>query len=467
MTAQQPDSLSVDGASADSALIAQAMAHANVPIDSAAVAAAAAKADTGRMKPGYRDLSRYSTPGYCMAAIYGMECEIWRHGQRNLLIPGSSDDTLPTAARAIGKRCVAQLDLRHVTPLELPNVMRLAVLLGDTTMLHSVIRQQLALASTTEARGYVWLDAVRELLGHADLPFIHHPAYVAQATGFLPRLDSLGKSVILQRLQAHRLLFDLYQSELFDTTAMNQESRIIASIASVLPDSVQISKPYVSFFSATWFGPIATAYYRQDPRLVSIVKNQLQLANKRYPPEEQRKNQSLIDLMVWQAEKVGTKALPIPGDFWFPANAPHVKPTPGRVTLVVMLNKGNGIMDARSARVRRLYEKYGARGLDIIGLVRTNGYSWSSPPQSPEAEAKVDAWYFLDYLKLPITLVVEQTPFTTQPDGRRVVAGPNRFSAAYPMVHFLLIGRDGRIISTSFGFGSDAELDAYIQKALE
>jgi hypothetical protein len=304
-------------------------------------------------------------------------------------------------------------------------------------------------------------------LGHADLSLIRHPAYVAQATGFLSQLDSLGKSVILQRLQAHRLLFDLYQSELFDTVAMNRESRTIASIASVLPDSVQISKPYVSFISATWFGPITTAYYRQDSRLVSIVKHQLQLANKRYPPEEQRKNQSLIDFMVWQADKVGTTALPIPGDFWFPANAPHVKPTPGHVTLVVMLNKGNGIMDARSAMVRRLHKKYGTQGLDIVGLVRTNGYSWSSPPQSPEAEAKVDAWYFLDYLKLPITLVVEQTPFTTQPDGRRVVAGPNRFSAAYPMVNFLLIGRDGRIISTSFGFGSDAELDAYIHKALE
>lgn len=458
--AQQPDR-----ASADSALIAQAMAHVNVPVDSAAVAAAAAKADTGRMQPGYRDLTRYNTPGYCVAAIYGMEHITWRHGQRNLRVPESAEDTLPTAARVVGQRCAARLDREHLAPLELPNVMRLAVLTGDTTLLRTAISQQLALATTAGTRGDVWLDAIKELTGHAELSLVRHPADAARATDFLRQLDALGKGAIVQRLQAHSLFFDLYQGEWFDTTALYRESHAIATIASALSDSARHVYPYVSSLSALWMDSIVTAYYRQDPRLVSIVKHQLQLGAKGFPAEEIRKGQGVLDFFVYRAEQVGTMAQ-IPGDFWFPENRAQKVPVAGRVTLIMSLSRGDGIMDRRGAMMRRLSKKYGAQGLDIVGVVRTEGYSWSSPPQTPDAEAKVDAWYFLDYLKLPITLVVEQTPFTTQPDGRRVVAGPDRLSARYPMTPAMLVGRDGRIITTSVGLNTDAEFEAYIEKAL-
>jgi hypothetical protein len=446
---------------ADSAAIAQAVARANAKSDSAAVASTAARADTGRMRLGYQDLSRYNTPGYCIAATHGMESEIWRQNQRALIVPGSDQDTLPTAALTVGKRCAAHLEVSQVKPIELPYFMQLAVALNDTVMLHKVIERQLALAPTDKARGYVWLDAIDELLNATGFSLVHHPLQMTIATHFLAKLDALGKPAVEQRLAAHGHMFELFQGSQFDTTAMFRESNTIRAIGATLSKAERTQ--YRELLSIAWRDSLVAAYYRQDPRLVEIWRNELQ----HWLPEmdlTQAQVQVLTSLAEANLARVGKPAPPIQGDFWFPASASHVVPAPGKVTLVMLVKKGNGSLNSQVEQLRRFYNKYASQGLDIVLVVGTQGYSWSSPPQSASDEAKTDAWYYREYFKLPFTVVVQKTPFTTQPDGRRG-AGKIAFKTTY-FSRRALIGRDGRFITMVSGNESEAMLDALIQKAL-
>jgi glutathione peroxidase-family protein len=153
------------------------------------------------------------------------------------------------------------------------------------------------------------------------------------------------------------------------------------------------------------------------------------------------------------------------GKYWFPKDRPHVDPVTGKVTLLWLTSKGNGLMDSQMAMLQRLYKKYHDKGLEIVLILKTEGYSWSSPPQSAEDEAKTDAWYYLDHLQLPFTVMVDETPFTTRPDGRRE-PGQIAFQHTYPLTR-VLIGRDGRIYTLWMGLESESQMNAFIQQALE
>jgi hypothetical protein len=171
-----------------------------------------------------------------------------------------------------------------------------------------------------------------------------------------------------------------------------------------------------------------------------------------------------INWMSQLAAQVGQPAPPITGKFVFPKEAAHALPAPGKVTLVWFQTKGSGLMDPRTAILQRLYDKYHAQGLEIVLVFKTQGYSWSSPPQSAADEAKTIAWYYTDYLKLPFTLVVDETPFTRLPDGRRE-PGTIAFQRQYPTLQ-AIIGRDGRIYTTWIGLRSERQMEVFIEQAL-
>jgi hypothetical protein len=262
---------------------------------------------------------------------------------------------------------------------------------------------------------------------------------------------------------AHQRMYRLFQESQFDTTAMFRESNAIRSIGATLSDSERTK--YRGPLGIALEDSMHAAYFRQDPRLVEIVRKEgpREFTTLGMTPTQVT---GLTNLLAMRAAQVGTLAPAIPGDFWFPDSAAKITPAPGRVTLVSVVEKGNGSLDAWLEKLRRLHKKYGSQGLDIVLVLGTKGYSWSSPPQLAEDEAKTDAWYYRGYFKLPFTVVVEKTPFTTQPDGRRV-AGSIAFSDAYtPLTWKVLIGRDGKIITNGFDFDYDAQLDAYVQKAL-
>jgi len=121
----------------------------------------------------------------------------------------------------------------------------------------------------------------------------------------------------------------------------------------------------------------------------------------------------------------------------------------------------------------RLHRQYYDQGLRIVLVAKTAGYSPASPPQGPDEEGESIRRYFHEYLKLPFPILVETTPVTRKPDGRRV-NGKTEFESAYHQAGTVLINRSGTIEFVSnvdiggaqFLVASEAVLEAFIQRTL-
>jgi hypothetical protein len=111
----------------------------------------------------------------------------------------------------------------------------------------------------------------------------------------------------------------------------------------------------------------------------------------------------------------------------------EVLPRRGKVSLLLFVDAScGGSCYPTYAIVKRLHARYAAAGLDVILVTATRGYFRTAHTPSPAVEADSVARYFLHFLKLPVTVVVEETTFSTDAiDGRRINAQPAN-KQAYP-----------------------------------
>jgi hypothetical protein len=340
----------------------------------------------------------------------------------------------------------------------------LAILIDDTAKAEAVVARQMALATTVEARGQVLVDAMDELLGLTSSPLVRHPVRLAAANAILARLDALGPEARIPQFLGHQKMRQIAEVARFDTTALLRQDRALrAIVARFTPEE---RKVYGSDIMTLMFDSIMVAWFQRPPERPAVVRGIVDRHFAAFGPGELTPQQVEF-IKSWPgvlASQVGKPAPPITGTFWFPPGRPHVQPTPGKVTLVMEVEKEGGLMSPRMAMLRRIYDRYHDRGLEIVLVLKTQGFSWSSPPQTPADEARAVAWYYYDYLKLPFTVVVDETPFTTQPDGRRV-AGKIAFEQQY-VLPSVLIGRDGRIFTLWLGFISESQRNSFVAQAL-
>jgi hypothetical protein len=126
----------------------------------------------------------------------------------------------------------------------------------------------------------------------------------------------------------------------------------------------------------------------------------------------------------------------------------------------------------RAAMVRRLAAQYGPKGLSITLVTKTHGY-WlkdgpNTGPVPPAKEAANDSAYYLGYLYLPVTLVVDSTTFARDNEHRLRQAAPVQFETAYGTIGnntIVLVDRTGHII-VSDAINDEARLSAYLARAL-
>jgi hypothetical protein len=167
---------------------------------------------------------------------------------------------------------------------------------------------------------------------------------------------------------------------------------------------------------------------------------------------------------------VGTAATPVNGTFEFPAaggDANTVWPNPGRVSVLLPFTGILGI--ARAATLRRLVAQYGTQGMTITLITKTQGYWLKSGahtgPVSPAEEAAEDSAYYLGYLHLPVTLIVDSTTFTRDSEGR-LQGLPVPFESAYKAKPGTVIvtDRTGHVVVQDV-VRDETRLSAYIRKA--
>ena len=442
--------------------VARAQAIGPTLKDSLAIVAAAEEADTGRMMPAYRDIARYNTPGYCLAGAHTLNSQSHRRNEYNLVQEGEAGDTAATVARGFARRCAARLpSVTNVASIELQNFMRLALFIGDTALFRSVIERKLSLEKTGEGRGFVLFDAIASIVGRDNRD---HPIDMAPALVLEGRLDSLGPSAAAPRMEAHMMLRAIAEQVRFDTAALMREDRAIRATEQILSPTDRL---LVRFAGGTFTDSTILAWYRHDPNLSTTVRGYLERSLTRLMRQNPNAGQGLqgsIEMTVAVASQVGTTAPQLTGTFWFPKDTPRNVPAPGTLTLLVLVDKGNGMIGYTPAVLLRLYQRFGSQGLNIVMVTRTQGYSWSSPPQSLENEAKTTAWYFHEYLKLPFPLVVYETKYGRDEFGERVDQ-PIEYLRQYPFDR-ALVGTDGRVYTTGIGTQSESQLQAFIAKAL-
>lgn len=444
-------SLVASSASAQHAFVVPVPPHGP---DSAAIAAAMAEADTGRMVSGYRDLTPYNTPGYCYRAVESLTDLVWRQRERDTLVKYSAGDTIPTIARDVGRRCMAPMTPQSVLPSELYNFGVLANTVGDTAMARAVVEYQVSIApNDAKTRAFIWADAIGGVA-------FHRPLQPRLAESFLPPLLALGPGAGPEKYVAYNIFRELYH-DVFDTAGYVRTIRDRAALFRSLPPSDRPpSDPQ------TYGDSIEIVEYQQIPTLATTAHRLLDTAGKMFP---------LFKLAMLQEDFLTSRiGKPYPGLSGF-AHFPDSlagQLVPGHVTLiryVGRLARGSGaVTQSNLAAYRRLYEKYKDRGFDVILVGATQGYAWSSPPLSPAEESKVQAWFYLDHLHLPFRLVVQETPYTRKPDGRRVddkTDFEQQFFGA-PGTAEVLIGRDGRLLTARRLMHSEVELDAWIARAL-
>ncbi len=407
-------------------------------------------ADTGRMMPGDRTFTRH-TPGMCIAVLESVRKGVWRRYEWDTAAKGPGLDTLPTVALQIGRTCAAQFDESDTSDVHLRDLMRLRTFLGDRAGAQAATAKRLSRASSDTARGTILFDVVKAELRNSP---VHMPSVYAA----LERVDALGDGAAVARLLAHDTVRTYALFEAFDSTAVVHEGRQIVALRPLLTAPEQSEFCVAATNLREWY----LAWYRvPDSTLSSVIDSMAQVSARDADRPGSGGCSDYIQrwgkVATATAMVVGTPVPPLTGTYWYNKPEHITYPEPGKVTLIYNIGSqlNNGSIE-HLERIRRMQEKYGSAGLQVILLAHTDGTSWESPKQSPINEANTLAWFLLEQLQLPFPLLINYE--------NNLPAIPGVNSSSVPM----LVGRDGKVRSVGVGTNNnELMIDALIKQTLD
>lgn len=417
--------------------------------ETVAIGLAYSDADTGRMRPrSDTDYTRYDHPAWCEQSVSTVLRFLWRRGEHDTLsYDVAIRDTLPTRAVAAGRHCARGKGFfEHSTmSLDMRGAYRLALAINDDRAAEAIVHRQYAAARNDSLRALVLLDAV--------YGYVHvHPVRIALAEFAMTRLDAMPESVMWQQLITHRYLVEHYQS-LADPIGMKRHLDHIVTMIEALPPAAQ----------ERWKTELATAYEDLWGIVLAMYGAHAPQTDSFIARGERSVGQQFRTLRDFELQHLGIPfALPrIP--YWFapgvsPATVPPDSATtqvrPGRVTYVTRVDADCGqLCYDRMSQIRHMLDRYHERGLDVILLAKTNGYSTGTLTQNPDQEAESIRKYYQEYLKLPVIVGVEITPFThlPSPDGRRMnkpTPSEVRYTVQFPFPGFPPVPLEEFVVDT-------------------
>jgi hypothetical protein len=415
--------------------------------------------DTVQISEGHVDFSRYTTPDVCERAVMNMTVKTWRRGERDTLRYDPEHDTLPTAARITGQQCVGNFTVKSVDPTQLFYLVRLYLALGRDPDAETAIAHRIALAPDITAKGNVLFESINTYLEAK-------PSRPAAAEALMQQLDALGHEARIARLRAHHALLS-YWALLFDIPRMEREADSIIAVGETLTE--EELETWGALLQASYLHRASIATFKDSPKAaVDILQQGITALGKIRGGQPRLMLRMTMQGYSIQANLFKQPAPQLTGHYWFNSGDSTTRPSYGKVSLLVQVNANCGEFCYRLyAILNRLHQQYGAAGFEITLVARTLGYSPNSGVQTPVEERESIRKYFMEDRKLPAALVVQESSFITQEDGRRVNQ-PTQYDQLYNSSPAVLVDREGLIRWMGQIDGSrEAMINAYIVKLLD
>jgi hypothetical protein len=297
------------------------------------------------------------------------------------------------------------------------------------------------------------------------MAYIHAtPTRWNDARRIIATIDSGGASLNVLRAKVHAALQQQWARQ-FNTEEMLKEGEIVMSLASSASVAQRLAMAADLIFV---FGYTAEALeYEKGVRATQSLIDRTRAI---LAPVDSGKYLNLFnELVANYYEKrlyqlVGNPLPAITPKWTINGGSKPQPPRAGRVTLVVPLDISRDKI-AAYAILRRLADKYGPQGLDVVLVKQNLGYSRGSLVQTPEEELKSMETLYIKFQKIPATILVEETHFVHLPDGRRI---PQRtpFFAANPLESAWLVDRNGVVRWVSrrgVALDEEAQIEAYVK----
>jgi len=383
---------------------------------------------------------RYSTPGQCEQAAIRLHRTYWRDKRQDTVVYAPATDSVPGPVVQAARACAARFTVAGVQERELLDLAQLYTIANQDDLAQAAIDRLLRAQAARPARERGW---TLHLMSASLLDA--RPTRIEAARKYRSQLDALGTPVAIWRLYAYTKLAN-------HLTSLNNRAAAIAAARTALAASKQMDRNDRLDFVSNLVGAYATLaepLALEQPASATLAlfdtvnADLLPLRPAGSPDLEALKG--VIATARAPYSLYGSTGPQLRAARWYNTQGDSIRPRRGKVSLLVFAHPSIPNYQMY-ATVRRLHSKYGSAGLDIVVLASTYGYFRNQPTSSPLTEADRVGHYYVEFLRLPAAVAVEQTRFSNRStDGRRmneIVANSQSYSRGGNGV---LVDKQGRV----------------------
>jgi hypothetical protein len=318
---------------------------------------------------------------------------------------------------------------------EFESAFELAILLSDSTGSATALGRWLAAPQTLGDRGESPVDTRLKRLMTAvnryydpNAPVEMRAWSLAYGPTLVAQLNAMGPLAHAARLTTQFSIVDaalVWRNQIAGTFA--EPARVLHDEMALIPafDSATSTELTSKYGGTEGFIPLRIRQAQaiiDEPRVLPLLDS---LAT--HPSGNGNiSKDAATEVTRWKSmnTQAGHPVPPLHAQFWFHTQGDTVWPVPGHISLLVM----GDVAESEARFLRRLAQRYTSHGLRLTIVTKTKGY-WTrsgteTGPRTAAQEAAQDSAYYLNYLHLPVTVAIAETPFVTRPDGYVVQSAP-------------------------------------------
>ncbi len=388
---------------------------------------------------------RYHTPEQCANAAWRALYRYRRDLRMDTVFLRTTRDTLPAVVKEVAASCFKQFDVTTIPVTLTPGAFRAALFSGEADkreVAYERFIHEYPANDTAQMRhkSNLMSRLVRQGWWYQDAP--------------LEKIFELGKIVEEMGPGTARFAISIYESA-FSRAEDSLDPDLGIKAAQKSRDAwLRMKNPEI----ADW-GGFRSNFDRWQ--MYEFWKNGIQasydLVRKDFVPTVSRRigggedsrtyAQQMLERGQQMYQYLGDTAPPILARYWFDSNGVAERlPKSGRTTVVFFLEPRCGqSCYGTYAMIRRAHALYSQKGLDILVVSKLSGHFRLHIPKNNAEELELIRNYYLDFLKLPVTLAVDEVRFSRRADGFRT-AEEIAWRRNWPTDMNAIIARDGTFV---------------------